>query len=49
MDIAKQIVDNQARNLVKESPELFSEYADEYHKISTAFFAREFSVLEYRY
>lgn len=37
MDFTKQIVDNQARNLVREFPDLFSEYADEKHKISAAF------------
>lgn len=36
MNISKQIVDNQARNLVKESPDYFTGM-DESHKLSTAF------------
>ena len=37
MDISKQIVDTQARNLVKDAPHFFEDYPDEQHKISSAF------------
>lgn len=37
MNISKQIVDNQVRNLVNECPEYFDECGDENRKISTGF------------
>lgn len=37
MNVAKQIIDNQVRNLVKEYPEFFADIKDENKKLSTAF------------
>lgn len=37
MNIARQVIDNQARNLVADMPEWFLDYKDDNHKVTSAF------------